>query len=253
MDENGKMRLVADLPLYPDRILHWAVCLKAEDPINRKLIDQAYGSRPGTGHHMAVRQLSEYIKNDSRLKYALVADVRQFFPSIDKEILKAKLRRVLKDSSLLDLLDTIIDDYKLPGIPIGNRTSPMFANLYLSEMDHAMKERYHCHYYIRYMDDIVVLGYSKPWLHRMRETMSEMLADIGLRMKDNWQVFPIDSRGIPYLGYRVFSDHVLLKKPTKERMRKAADRISRSLEDPEHVMDAHEVGVVRSYEGVLKW
>jgi hypothetical protein len=79
--------------------------------------------------------------------------------------------------------------------------------------------------------------------------MLEALTDIGSCMKDNWQVFPIDSRGIPYLGYRVFSDHVLLKKPTKELMRKAADRISWGQEDSEHVKGAHDVNVVRSCEG----
>ncbi len=253
IDERGKQRLVADLPLYPDRIAHWAICLALEGPLNRKLIDQAYGSRPGTGHHKAVRQLSEYISNDSRIRYALFVDIHHFFPSIDKDVLKQKLSAAVKDHEVVRLLDRIIDDYPLSGIPIGNRTSPMLANLYLSSMDHAMKEKHHCHYYVRYMDDIVVLGYSKPWLHRIRTVISDILSEIGLTIKGNWQVFPIDSRGIPYLGYRVFSDHVLLKKDTKVRMKRAAERISARLEDPEYVMDTHDLGTYHSYEGVLRW
>ena len=55
--ENGKERLVADCPLYPDRILHWAICLIAEAPLNRKLIAQSYGAVPGTGHHAAMRRV----------------------------------------------------------------------------------------------------------------------------------------------------------------------------------------------------
>ena len=253
VNEHGKERLVVDLPLYPDRILHWAICLVVETPLNRKLIDQTYASRPGVGYHRAVRELSEYMREDSRLKYALLVDIRHFFPSIDKSILK-KLRAVLKDVRLLELLDTIIDDYGLLGIPIGNRTSPMLANLYLSELDHALKERHHCHYYIRYMDDMVVLGYSKPWLHRIRKVMDGMLSDLGLEMKDNWQVFPIESRGVPFLGYRVFPDHVLIRKATKERMKKAAERISKEqAADSGYVMDLHDKGVVDSYRGALAW
>ncbi len=253
VNENGKERLVADLPLYPDRILHWAVCLAVEEPMNRKLIDQAYGSRPGTGHHKAVRQLYGYIEDDSRIGYALFLDVHHFFSSIDKEILKEKVRSVLKDRNVIHLLDVIIDDYNLPGIPIGNRTSPMLANLYLSRMDHVLKEEHCCHYYLRYMDDIVVLGYSKPWLRRIKTVIDGQLAEVGLEAKGNWQIFPIDARGIQYLGYRVFSDHIMLKKRTKEKMKRAAGGISSRLEDPGYVMDEHDMGVVRSYEGVLKW
>ena len=249
VNEKGKERLVADLPLYPDRIVHWAVCLVAEGPLNRKLIDQTFGSRPGTGYHDAVRLVSDYIARDSRIKFVLSVDIRHFFASIDKQVLKCKLRAVLKDRHLLRLLDAIIDDYRLSGIPIGNRTSPMLANLYLSEIDHLLKEEHHCHYYVRYMDDIVILGYSKPWLHRIRDVLSGYLEDIGLTMKSNWQVYPIDSRGTSFLGYRIFSDHVLLKKDTKSRMKRAAGRIAERLEDPDYVMDRHDLGVVNSYHG----
>ena len=254
VNERGKERLVADLSLYPDRILHWAICLVVEAPLNSKLIDQTYGSRPGTGYHQAVMNLSRYMEGDTRIRYALLMDIRHFFPSIDKGILKQKLRQVLKDAHLLGLLDVVIDDYKLPGIPIGNRTSPMFANLYLSELDHAMKERYHCHYYVRYMDDMVVLGYSKPWLHRIRKVIDGMLSDVGLEMKSNWQVFPVESRGVPFLGYRVFPDHILIRKSTKERMKKAAGRIAwEQTTDPTYVMGPHDKGVVDSYKGALAW
>lgn len=151
------------------------------------------------------------------------------------------------------MMDGIIDDYHLPGLPIGNRTSPMLANLYLNDIDHAMKERYHCRYYVRYMDDIVILGYSSQWLHRMKRILDGMLSEIGLKIKDNWQVYPIDSRGIPFLGYRIFTDHILLKKRTKRRMQKAAKNIADRLEDGSHVMNRHELGTIHSYEGVLKW
>lgn len=249
--ENGKIRLVADLPLYPDRIAHWAVALAIEERMNSKLIGQTYASIPGRGAHQAVRQLQKYMQ-DSRVRFALQVDVSKFFPSMDKTVLKGKLRTVLKDKPVLKFLDTVIDDYDLPGIPIGNRTSPMFANLYLSEMDHVLKERHHVHYYVRYMDDIVVLGYSKPWLHRIHEIMTAMLSEIGLTIKGNWQIYPISARGVDFVGYVTYPTHILLRKRTKIRMKRAVRRISEHL-DTVPTLSAHDRGTLASYNGVLKW
>ncbi len=141
---------------------------------------------------------------------------------MDKELVKQRLRRVFKDDAFLRLMDGLIDEYPYSGIPIGNRYSPMLANLFLSDMDHKLKEKYKVHYYVRFMDDGCILGYSKPWLHRMRERISQDLADIGLTLKPNYQVFPIESRGIAFLGYRIFPTHILLSKRTKTKLKKVA-------------------------------
>ncbi|MBQ7701284.1 MAG: RNA-directed DNA polymerase [Candidatus Methanomethylophilaceae archaeon] len=250
VNENGKIRDIADLPLYPDRIFHWAIALGLEEKLNRKLIDQTHASRPGHGIHSAVNDIRNYIRKDGRIKYALKTDVSKFFPSVDKNILKSKLRGAIKDKDLIFELDKLIDDYPYPGLPIGNRTSPMFANLYLSEMDHTMKEIHHCHYYVRYMDDIVVLGYSKQWLHQIRKVMSSYLNEIGLKMKENWQVFPIDSRGIDFVGYRIFTDHILLRKRIKNNLKKATGRILSNIESDRRLTE-HDRGTIASYNGIL--
>ena len=85
------------------------------------------------------------------------------------------------------------------------------------------------------------------------DAMKGMLAEIGPEIKADWQIFPVDSRGIPYLGYRIFSDHILLKKRTKKRMQTSARRIEEKLRETDYVPDRHDLGVVHSYEGVLKW
>jgi hypothetical protein len=252
-NENGKERYVADLPLYPDRIWHQAICNVLEGPLNSKLIDQTYAAIPGTGQHHAVRKMSEYLRNNPRLRYALVIDIRKFFQSIDREILKRKLAEAVKDCRMLEVLYGLIDDYPYQGIALGTRFSPMFANLYLSEMDHALKERYHVHYMARFMDDIAILGFSKQWLRKILDAVRGMLAEIGLEIKANWQIFPVDSRGIPYLGYRIFSDHILLKKRTKKRMQKAVARLAMLQTDPDFLLDEHDLGTLNSYRGCLKW
>lgn len=250
--EKDKTRLVADLPLYPDRILHWAIALAIEEQINRKLIDQTHASRPNHGIHSAISDVRKYLDKDSRIKYALQIDVRKFFPSMDKEMVKKRLREVLKDERMLMLLDSIIDDYPYPGIAIGNRVSPMFANMVLSPIDHIMKERYHCHYYVRYMDDIVILGYSKPWLHKMRNVLDEELKKIGLTIKDNWQVYPIDSRGIQFVGYRLYTTHTLVRKNVKHNLKRKSEEIWSRVEKG-RPLDFHDKGSIASYEGMLKW
>lgn len=224
-NERGKDRLIADISLYPDRILHTAVCLAAEEHIDRRLISQCYGGRKGKGQHMAVTHLCRSLRRNPDLKYALSIDIRQFYASIDKDILKGKLRRVYKDSRFLGLMDMLIDSYDLPGLPLGSRFSSMLANLYLSHLDHTLKERYHVHHMARFMDDIVVLGKSKQWLRRILEVIRKELEAVRLEIKSNWQIFPIASRGIPYLGYVIHPDHVLLRKSTKLRMKKAARRV----------------------------
>ena len=250
--ENGKTRDVADVQFYPDRIIHWVAVHAIESRIMSNLIDQTYAAIPGRGSHRSIAALKNYLHNDPKIRFCLKMDVRKYFANIDKTILKSKLRHIIKDNDMLWLLDKIVDSYPQPGIPIGNLTSQYFANYYLSEIDHTMKETYHCHYYLRYMDDIIILGYSKPWLHRIRNVIAEMMSEIGLEMKSNWQIFPVDDRGIDFVGYRTFSDHILLRTSTKVRMKRAISAISKRL-DAGNSLTAHDKGVIASYNGVLSW
>ena len=251
INEKGKDRWVADLPLYPDRIVHWAICLVVEDRLNKSLIDQTYACVKGRGQHDAVNKVCEYIRKDHRLRYALTIDVRKFFQSIDKDILKNKLESKFKDRRFLNLMFQLIDEYPHDGIPLGNRYSPMLANLYLSDLDHLLKERYHVHYIVSFMDDRCILGYSKIWLHKIRGIIDEELKKMKLELKKNYQVFPIDKRGILFLGYRIYSDHVMLSKTTKKRMIAACEVIRERDEKDMIFMAEHDRGTLASYHGVL--
>lgn len=136
--------------------------------------------------------------------------------------MKTIVRRKIKDQRLLALLDEIIDS--APGVPIGNYLSQFLANLYLSYFDHWLKEVKMVKYYYRYADDIVILGQNKPELHTLRADMDEYLSQkLKLKMKGNYQVFPVDARGIDFVGYVFRHTHVLMRKSIKQRMcRKAA-------------------------------
>lgn len=247
--ENGKDRDVADLPFFPDRIVHWAIMQVVEPIIMKNLISQTYAALPGRGSHQALATLKKYLRNDNA-KYCLKMDVRKFFPSIDKDVLMQKLRRRIKDEDVLWLFGRIIYEYPYPGIPIGNYTSQFLANFYLSDLDHYLKEDYHCAYYLRYMDDMIVLGWSKKWLHRVRRRISEFIDPWGLVLKKNWQVFPVEDRGVDFVGYRTFRSFCLIRKRTKKRLVRSIGRLISKIGEGMK-LDCHDLGCLSSYRGCL--
>lgn len=115
---------------------------------------------------------------------------------------------------MLRLLDKIIDSNgKDKGLPIGNFTSQYLANLYLSYFDHFVKEDLRVKYYYRYMDDMVVLDGSKERLHELLDKFGLYLgAELKLEIKANWQIFPVDARGIDYVGFKQNHYDILLRK-----------------------------------------
>ena len=143
-------------------------------------------------------------------------DVKKFYPSVDHEILKAIVRKKLKDKLLLKLLDEIIDS--APGVPIGNYLSQFLANLYLTYFDHWMKEDKRVKYYYRYADDIVILAPDKPYLHALLVDINDYLTErLNLQLKGNYQVFPVADRGIDFVGYKFYHTHTLMRKTIKKR------------------------------------
>ena len=134
--------------------------------------------------------------------------------------------RKIKDARALALLDEIIDS--APGLPIGNYLSQTFANIYLAAFDHYVKEVLKVKHYFRYVDDIVVLSGSKEELRRYLAQIRAQLADLHLTVKDNWQIFPVEVRGIDFLGFVFRHGYVLLRKRIKQRIFKALRRLRNS-------------------------
>ncbi|KAA6316137.1 hypothetical protein EZS27_033510, partial [termite gut metagenome] len=179
----------------------------------------SYSCIKGRGIHGLLHKLSENLRIDSvGTTYCLKIDVKKFYPSIDHAILKRIVRKKIKDAELLALLDEIIDsvpDEK--GIPIGNFLSQFFANLYLTELDHHLKEECHVKYYYRYADDMVILHSSKEFLHGLLVYLNHYLnVERELTLKSNYQIFPVDARGIDFVGYIFYHTHILARKKNKQ-------------------------------------
>lgn len=251
--ERGKERVVCDIGFFPDRIVHWALMLVIRPILMNSIGEHSYAAMKGRGTHMALKRLDEYMRGDpDGTRYCLKTDIKQFFPSIDKDRLMEKLERRIKDPDVLWLCSEIIHGYDGPGLPIGNYTSQYFANFYLADLDREMKQVFHCKHYLRYMDDVIILGSSKSWLRRARKRMLKVLERDGLEMKSNWQIFPVESRGVDFVGYRTFHGFRLLRRRTKVRMRAACARIRAKLAAG-GTLDAHDRGCLASYHGILGW
>lgn len=222
--DSGKVREIFKLPYYPDRIVHHAILQVVGNIWYKTLIRDTYSSIKGRGIHDGVRRVKKALFDKENTHYCLKLDVKKYYQSIDNEILKRIIRKKIKDKDLLWLLDEIIDSTK--GVPIGNYLSQYFGNLYLSYLDHTIKER--AKYYFRYCDDIVVLHKGKSELHLIKHEIENILSKLGLSVKENWQVFPVDKRGIDFLGYRFFHDYTLLRNSIKLNLKKSARKIKKT-------------------------
>lgn len=215
-----KEREVYRLPFFPDRIAHYAIMNVLEQIFMSVFTADSYSCIKGKGIHDASYSLRKALKDVENTTYCLKFDITKFYPSVDHDILKALLRRKFKDKELLWLLDGIIDS--APGLPIGNYLSQFLANFYLSYFDHWLKEVKKVKYYFRYADDFVILSDSKEYLHHLLKECREYLEEkLKLKIKPNYQVFPIVSRGIDFVGYKHYHTHTLLRKSIKKRFAKA--------------------------------
>lgn len=217
-----KPRLIAAAP-FRDRVVHHALMNVIEPPLDRRFIYDCYACRQNKGVHAAVDRYQGWAR---RHVYVLKMDIEKYFPSIDRQRLLDKLGARIKDQRVMALLNTVIDgaptgeaplhwypgdDLLTPlerprGIPIGNLTSQFFANLYLDDFDHWMKEVQRVGTYLRYVDDMVALDDDKARLAELRAAVREKLAGDRLRLHpDKAHISPARD-GLNLLGYVVFPE-----------------------------------------------
>lgn len=219
-----KERLIMIAPFYPDRIVHHCIINVLGQYWQHLFIGNTYACIKGRGTHKCMLDVHKALISDKvGTKYCLKIDIRKFYDNVDHYALKKILRYMISDLKMLRLLDKIIDSNgQNKGLPIGNFTSQYFANIYLSYFDHWMKEEMIKlimdmfgvkFYYFRYMDDIVILCADKEALHYILDMMGLYFgAELKLEIKDNWQIFPVDARGIDYVGFKQNHYGILLRK-----------------------------------------
>ncbi|WPZ18931.1 reverse transcriptase domain-containing protein [Geobacillus subterraneus] len=266
-----KKRLVMALP-FKDRVVQWAIYRVLEPVFDRQFIYDSYACRKGKGVQKAADRLQYWLRKLDRGRknpYYLKLDISKYFYRIDHDVLMGILRRKVKDQDVLWLLEKIVrsEDTKfgIPlgdhdfeqeridgvGMPIGNLTSQLFANLYLNELDQYAKHELHLHYYIRYMDDVIVLHESKQELRKVLEEIDIFLrSELRLQLNNKTAIRPI-RQGIEFVGYRIWPTHRKLKKKTAKKMKRRLKYLKRAYARGE--VDADEIrSTLMSYLGLMK-
>jgi hypothetical protein len=213
-------------------VIHHALMQIIEPLFDRKMIDTSFACRSGRGTHEGILKASRFIR-ECRAKwgnfYILKGDVSKYFYSVDQAVLKRIIRRTIRCRDTLWLLDRIIDSGATDGVglPIGALTSQLLANVYLNQLDHFCKETLREHYYLRYMDDFVILQEDKVSLHESLERIKEFLnGKLKLRLNPKTDIYPCH-HGLNFCGYRIWPTHTLPRKANVRRMQRRLSRMSR--------------------------
>ncbi len=267
-----KKRLIMALP-FRDRVVQWAVYQVLNPEFEKGYITDSYACIPGRGTHSAVKRLHYWLQHVSRKSekyYYLKLDISKYFYRVDHQVLIEILEKKIKDPELMWLLITIIksDGMKFgmslelnesgererlldKGMPIGNLTSQMFANIYMNQLDQYAKRTLRIRHYIRYMDDVVILCSDKKQLHEYRRLIELFLEEnLKLNLNNKTVVRPI-TLGIEFVGYRLWATHVKLRKSTALKMKRRFKQVQQLYADGEIEFDKVN-STVQSYYGVLK-
>lgn len=233
-----KRRLISAAP-FRDRVVHHALCNIIEPTFEASFIDHSYANRVGKGTHRALDRVQGLAR---RYPFVLQCDLRQFFPSIDHEILRKILGKTLSKKRmddgdegddlrhLIDLIlasgtgvlteeydmvyftgDNLLAATRARGLPIGNLTSQFWANCYMNPFDHFVQRRLGCSAYTRYVDDFILFAKDKAILWQWKKAIEEKLATMRLTIHSGTHPKPV-GEGIPFLGFIVYPDKKRLKR-----------------------------------------
>lgn len=245
-NSSGKVRKIYKPNFFPDQIIHWSLMLQLEPILMKGMYAYNCGSVPERGTSYAQKAVRKWMDNDPKhTKYCLKLDITKFYPSIDNDILKSLFRKKIKDKRCLWLIDEIVDGNK--GQPIGFYTSQWFANFYLEGLDHFIKQKLGVKYYVRYVDDLVMFGSNKKRLHKVKKEIESYVKGLKLKIKDNWQVFPVAKRDVDFLGVRFYRNHTTLRRRNALRIRRRMKKIKKK-----GVLVERDAHAIISYWGWIK-
>ncbi len=190
-------------------------------------------------------------KNCAKICFVLKCDIKKFFASVDHQILLSIISKKIKDSDILWLIKEILESFS-QGIPLGNLTSQIFANVYLNELDQFIKHKLRIKYYIRYTDDFVILAKRQEYLERLILSIDKFLQDeIKLFLHPNKVIIRKYKQGTDFLGYVSLPRWRVLRTKTKRRMfeklKKKIDKFGQAKITKEALNQS-----IQSYLGMLK-
>lgn len=244
-----------------DRVVHHLCYEQLEKIFQPTFIYHLYSCQNGKGVHLAVENVSKALrkisKNYTMPVWSLKMDIKKFFASVDQKVLLNLLKKRITDNSFFNLLETIISGYCSDqgvgrGMSIGNLTSQIFANIYLSPLDNFAKHTLREKYYFRYADDFLFLHTDRSHLEEIEKRVIEFaLQELHLIVHPNKIIYRKFSQGIDWLGYVLLPHYRVLRSSTKRRMFK---NMGRKVEEYNaSVLSEYELSQsLQSYLGMMK-
>jgi len=226
---------------FRDRIVHHAI-VNILEPIYEKIfIYDNYANRIDKGTILALKRFDKFKKKVSQngkliystqyknlIKgYVFKADIKKFFDSVDQEKLIEIIKRKIKDKRMIWLVTQILKNFdnKKIGMPLGNMTSQFFANVYLNDLDYFVKKRLGMKYYLRYVDDFIILHENKKVLEDCRKKIEKYLKNLRLELhKDKSKIFSM-YKGVNFLGFKIFYFHKLARKRNVKQFEKRIEQL----------------------------
>lgn len=247
-----KERTISIVPFYPDGIMHQMLVSVMKDVLMRGMYPYTCASIPGRGGKYAADYVKRALKHPKNTKYCLKLDIKKYYPSISVSCLMNELRRKIKDERFLSVVESVVSQSADGGLAIGYYINQWLANFYLEPLDHYIVSLPGVRYYVRYMDDMVILGPNKRKLHRARKEIEKFAQDrLRLHIKGNWQVFPVSARGIDFVGYRFYHTHTILRRRNFLKFVRQCRKIHKSNENGKALRFREAAGFISRF-GALK-
>ena len=210
-------RRIINAPTFRDRVVQTAVYRVIAPLFEQKYIYDSYACRKGKGSHMAVKRTQTFLQRAARQYekvYVLQGDISKYYPSIYQPYLMEKIHRTIRDKNVLWLLNEIYYGFSHcdHGIPIGAVTSQMAANINLDTLDHFVKEEIGAKFYLRYMDDFVIVAGNKEELRSILNNIKWLIEEtLHLKLNPKTRIYPA-LQGVDFAGYRIWKTHILPRK-----------------------------------------
>jgi RNA-directed DNA polymerase len=213
-----------------DRVLHRALYRKLYPFFDRTFFADSFSCRVSKGTHKANERFTEMARmvslNHRKTIWVLKCDVKKFFASIDQRTLLIMLDQRISDWRILWLIQQIIESFSAHaprvGLPLGNLTSQIFANVYMNELDQYLKHKLHIKHYIRYADDFVLLSRDRGYLESVLPLVHDFLfRELQLVLHPDKIELKTVASGVDFLGWVHFPDHRVLRGTTRRRMMRA--------------------------------
>jgi retron-type reverse transcriptase len=240
---------------FRDRVVHHAIVRVIEPMFDKSFIYDSCANRIGKGNLFALKRFDEFkrkvSKNNTQKCFVLKADIKHYFQEVNHEVLLRILMRRISDERVILLIKKILNNsvvngggggerlFATKGMPLGNLTSQFFANVYLNELDYFVKHNLKVKFYLRYVDDFVILHESKEQLEEWKEKIDKFLRqELKIELHPEKSQIVSLAEGVDFVGFRNFYHFRLLRKRNINNMRRKVEMFKGGLISQEKFLES---------------